>query len=516
MAAGAVILLLGPLQLIGAIRRRWPVVHRWIGRTYVTAAGLAGIGGLVFIATQRTIGGLPMDIGFGLYGLLMVVCAVQTWRHAAARRIEIHRGWAIRLYALAIGSWLYRMDYGLWLTLAKRLGHTKDFHGPFDVVMAFAFYVPNLILAEIFIRARRAPGHPALQWRVGAGAAGRDGADRDRDVLFHALLLGAGDPGLGGGEGGVGARRKISPPLGGAGGREPAVGGSAGAGVEWVIIANCCGANPLLAASPPVFPQRGKIWGAQGPGPLAARARGGRRFRLRFVPGDGPVGEGGAFGLGEGLLYGPGLVLELGPVGVQAQRLAEVLDHRAQRAVEVSLVVPVAVEPLVEGRVAQVDVALGRDLGLGRADGEAHGLLELVAADIAGRALGPEAGLLGPLARGGAGPGGFGRGLGAERKVGLEAGFQGRAEPDRARGAVEGVDEVGGRPARVGFGFGSGARPRARRPAPPWPWPGSPRPAPAPGPPPATAAQAGAAPGRRPGRRGAAGVRRRGLTLEQI
>jgi hypothetical protein len=164
MAGGAIILVLGPLQLIGAIRRRWPVIHRWSGRLYVTAAGLAGIGGLFFIVTQRTIGGWPMDIGFGLYGLLMVVCAAQTYRHAAARRIEVHRAWAIRLFALAIGSWLYRMDYGLWLTLAKKLGHTKDFHGPFDVVMAFAFYVPNLILAEMFIRARRAPAHPALQW----------------------------------------------------------------------------------------------------------------------------------------------------------------------------------------------------------------------------------------------------------------------------------------------------------------------------------------------------------------
>jgi hypothetical protein len=163
MAAGAVILLLGPLQLIGAIRRRWPAVHRWIGRTYVTAAGLAGAGGLTFIALQRTIGGPVMDVGFGLYGLLMVVCAVQAWRHAAARRIEIHRAWAIRLYALAIGSWLYRMDYGLWLSLMKKLGHTRDFHGPFDVVMAFGFYVPNLLLAELFIRARRAPAHPALQ-----------------------------------------------------------------------------------------------------------------------------------------------------------------------------------------------------------------------------------------------------------------------------------------------------------------------------------------------------------------
>jgi hypothetical protein len=56
------------------------------------------------------------------------------------------------------------MDYGLWLSFTKKLGHTSDFHGWFDVVMAFAFYVPNLILAEIFIRARRAPAHPAIQW----------------------------------------------------------------------------------------------------------------------------------------------------------------------------------------------------------------------------------------------------------------------------------------------------------------------------------------------------------------
>lgn len=169
LASGAVVLLLGPLQLVAAIRRAQPALHRWIGRTYVTVAGLAGLGGLGFILGQGTIGGRPMDIGFGLYGLLMVVCAAQTWRHAAARRIEVHRAWAIRLYALAIGSWLYRMDYGLWLTIAKGLGHDHGFRGPFDVVMAFAFYVPNLVVAELFIRARRAPGHPVF--RVAAVAA---------------------------------------------------------------------------------------------------------------------------------------------------------------------------------------------------------------------------------------------------------------------------------------------------------------------------------------------------------
>ena len=93
-----------------------------------------------------------MKAGFGRYGMLMIGAAVQTMRHAFARRVSTHRAWAVRLYALAIGSWLYRMDYGFWLLLTDGLSHTRDFRGAFDVVMAFFFYVPNLLVAELFIR----------------------------------------------------------------------------------------------------------------------------------------------------------------------------------------------------------------------------------------------------------------------------------------------------------------------------------------------------------------------------
>jgi hypothetical protein len=87
----------------------------------------------------------------------MVLAAAQTYRHGRARREEVHRRWAIRLFALAIGSWLYRMDYGFWLLFTGGAGHTQAFSGPFDVAMAFAFYVPNLVVAEVFLRAGRAP-----------------------------------------------------------------------------------------------------------------------------------------------------------------------------------------------------------------------------------------------------------------------------------------------------------------------------------------------------------------------
>ncbi len=120
-ATGGIILLLGSIQLIKGIQVRYPLVHRWLGRIYLVASVFAAIGGLLFIVLKGTIGGRVMNIGFSLYGILMLLAAIATFRHALAGRVAQHRAWAIRLYALAIGSWLYRMDYGFWLLLAEDL-----------------------------------------------------------------------------------------------------------------------------------------------------------------------------------------------------------------------------------------------------------------------------------------------------------------------------------------------------------------------------------------------------------
>ncbi len=173
-AAGAILLLLGPIQLIGEVRTKAPAVHRWIGRIYAFAAFAAGVGGLTFIFAKGTVGGWPMNIGFSMYGALMVVAAVQTVRYAMARRLDVHRAWAIRLFTLAVGSWLYRMCYGFWFLFAGETGHTEDFRGWFDYIMDFAFFIPPLIVAELFIRARRGQANTA--GRVSAAAALGGGA----------------------------------------------------------------------------------------------------------------------------------------------------------------------------------------------------------------------------------------------------------------------------------------------------------------------------------------------------
>lgn len=165
---GAVLLLLGPVQFIGRLRQRVPALHRALGRLYVASAALAGMGGLFFIVAKGTVGGAVMDVGFGLYGVLMVLCAGMAFRHARARRIAQHRAWAIRLFALTVGSWLYRMEYGAWFLVAGGMGTGRGFTGWFDAVMAFFFYLPNLLIAEQIIRSQRS-AHGTLS-RVGSSA----------------------------------------------------------------------------------------------------------------------------------------------------------------------------------------------------------------------------------------------------------------------------------------------------------------------------------------------------------
>lgn len=150
--AGAVVLIMGPLQFIPAIRTKVPALHRFSGRVYALAALGAGLGGLGYLALKGAVGGIMMDLGFAGYGILIVLATANTFRYARARRFNQHRAWAIRLFALGIGSWLYRMDYGIWLKLVGGIGHTHSFDGPFDYVMDFFFYVPNLIVAEMIVR----------------------------------------------------------------------------------------------------------------------------------------------------------------------------------------------------------------------------------------------------------------------------------------------------------------------------------------------------------------------------
>lgn len=162
MAAGAAIPVLMPLQLIPSLRRRLPALHRWSGRLIIIAAVATAVGGLVYIPLRGTIGGTPMNIGFSLYGVLVLLTAVQTIRYARARRFVDHNAWALRFFWLALGSWFYRVHYGLWYLATDGLWSNPQFTGGFDLVQSVAFFLPYLIGAEIYLRITQNSGRHSL------------------------------------------------------------------------------------------------------------------------------------------------------------------------------------------------------------------------------------------------------------------------------------------------------------------------------------------------------------------
>lgn len=109
MVLGGVVTLLAVIQSAGSVRQRWLRVHRVSGRTLAVCAFITGVAGLGYIAMRGTIGGQVMNAGFGLYGALMILCAIQAPRYAMAGDYARHRRWGLRLIVLALGSWIYRV-----------------------------------------------------------------------------------------------------------------------------------------------------------------------------------------------------------------------------------------------------------------------------------------------------------------------------------------------------------------------------------------------------------------------
>jgi hypothetical protein len=182
---GTVLVLAWPILLSARIRTRHRKVHRWTGRVYVAAGFLAGAGGLSFILTHGT-SSRSAAIAFSLWGAVMMLSSVMAYVHARARRFDRHRAWAIRLFAMVLGSWLFDIEIQAWTDWAGGIGMNADgASGPFDLAMLGLFFVPNLLVAEFFIRNmhRRlvVPGH--LKWPAVAvfGAVGL--------VFAHAIVV---------------------------------------------------------------------------------------------------------------------------------------------------------------------------------------------------------------------------------------------------------------------------------------------------------------------------------------
>ena len=150
MALAGTALLVGPLQLLPALRRR-RALHRWLGRTYVVGCLAGGVAGLLM--AFGTTAGPVAAWGFGSLGVVWLITSIEGWRMARARRFDAHRAWMIRSFSLTFGAVMLRV----YLPLSQVMG--IEFLAAYSAI-AWLAWVPNLLVAEAYLRGgftRRAP-----------------------------------------------------------------------------------------------------------------------------------------------------------------------------------------------------------------------------------------------------------------------------------------------------------------------------------------------------------------------
>lgn len=140
-------LLLGPWQFFGGLRRRWPTLHRLMGRVYLGLGVLpGGIAGLYM--SLHAFGGGVSHVGFALLAAVWLYTGWRAFASARERDFASHRAWMIRNFALALGAVTLRAQLGAGFALGWRF---QDFY-PF---LAWTSWVPNLLVAEWIIATGR-------------------------------------------------------------------------------------------------------------------------------------------------------------------------------------------------------------------------------------------------------------------------------------------------------------------------------------------------------------------------
>ena len=145
LLGGAIALAVGPFQLSGNIRSRHLRLHRLLGRIYVAAILVGGLGSLSLAVSAS--GGLPARFGFGMMAVVWLGSTAMAFVSIRRRRIGDHQVWMIRSYAVTLAAVTLRF----YLPGAIAAGYEFS-----DVYPAIAWlcWVPNLIVAEWFVLRR--------------------------------------------------------------------------------------------------------------------------------------------------------------------------------------------------------------------------------------------------------------------------------------------------------------------------------------------------------------------------
>ena len=112
IVTGPVALLAGLLLVSERLRRRWPAVHRALGKLQIALVALVVAPSGAWMAWYAQSGGVA-GLGFFLLAVATAGCAVMGWRSALQRRFVEHRRWMWRCFLLLCSAVVVRLVGGV-------------------------------------------------------------------------------------------------------------------------------------------------------------------------------------------------------------------------------------------------------------------------------------------------------------------------------------------------------------------------------------------------------------------
>lgn len=141
---GGIALLIGWTQFSKKFRVKKMRLHRTVGKTYILSILLSGITGL-YISFYAS-GEIVAKLGFATLSILWLSTILLAYTSILKKKIETHRRWMIRNYALTFAAVTLR----LWSPLLEAVAQPNWMDS--YTIVAWLAWVPNLIFAQILIR----------------------------------------------------------------------------------------------------------------------------------------------------------------------------------------------------------------------------------------------------------------------------------------------------------------------------------------------------------------------------
>jgi len=153
-------MVLGPLQFVRRLRSKYPQVHRWSGRIFLTASAVVGVTGLA-MAFGKTIGGVDEKAAITLFGTFFLIALAKALWHALRREFAQHREWMIRGYAIGLAVATIRPIMGTFFAAAVLRGHAPEPKEFFGTAFWIGFTL-QMMAAEIWINYTRPATVPSM------------------------------------------------------------------------------------------------------------------------------------------------------------------------------------------------------------------------------------------------------------------------------------------------------------------------------------------------------------------